>query len=356
MTRFHTLTIADVRRETPDAVSIAFAVPDASRDAFAFASGQYLTLKARLGGEEVRRSYSISSGLDDGELRIAVKRVEGGLFSSFANRELKVGDQVEAMPPDGRFLHRPEAEARRRYLGFAAGSGITPILSIARTVLAREPGSRFALFYGNQTSGSILFRQELEDLKDRFVERLAVHHVLSREVQDVPLLDGRLDGAKAELFLRTVGDVAAVDAAFLCGPSGMIEAVSAKLVALGLPAERVRREVFSTEGEAPRRVAARPDAPAESGAALSVRIDGSTHRVAMRDDETVLEAALRHGLDLPYACRGGMCCTCRAKVLEGAATMDQNFSLEPWEMAENFTLTCQARPTTPTITVDYDTA
>jgi ring-1,2-phenylacetyl-CoA epoxidase subunit PaaE len=355
MSRFHTLTVADVRRETPDAVSIAFAVPDESRAAFAFASGQYLTLRTRLGEAEVRRSYSISSGLDDGELRIAVKRLDGGLFSSFANAELKVGDRVEAMPPEGRFGIAPQ-EGARAYLGFAAGSGITPILSLIRTVLAREPESRFTLFYGNRDSGSIIFKAELEDLKDRFVERLAVHHVLSREVQDVELLNGRLDADKAEAFARTVGDLAKVDAAYLCGPVEMTSAVAEKLVALGLPAERVRRELFTTGGEpAPRRPVPAAAVQAE-GARLSVRLDGSTHVMTMRSDETVLDAALRQGLDLPYACRGGMCCTCRARIVEGAADMDQNFSLEPWEIAENYTLTCQARPTTATLAVDYDTA
>ena len=355
MSRFHTLTVADVRRETPDAVSIALAVPDESRDAFTFASGQYLTLRTTLDGAEVRRSYSISSGLDDGELRIAVKRLDGGLFSSFANASLKVGDRVEAMPPEGRFGLGIQ-EGRRTYLGFAAGSGITPILSIARTVLAREPESRFVLFYGNRDSSSIIFKAEIEDLKDRFVERLAVHHVLSREVQDVDLLNGRLDADKAERLARTVGDLAQVDAAYLCGPAEMTEAVAGKLVALGLPAERVRRELFSTGSEpAPRRTAAQA-APAAEGARLSVRLDGATHVMTMRADETVLDAALRQGLDLPYSCRGGMCCTCRARIVEGAAAMDQNFSLEPWEIAENFTLTCQARPTTPMLAVDYDTA
>ena len=354
MSRFHTLTVADIRRETPDAVSIALSVPDGSREAFAFASGQYLTLRTTLEGAEVRRSYSIASGLDDGELRIAVKRLDGGLFSSFANAALKAGDQIEAMPPEGRFGLAPGADART-YLGFAAGSGITPILSLIRTVLAREPESRFVLVYGNRDTASILFKAELEDLKDRFLERLAVHHVLSREVQDVELLNGRLDGAKAELFARTLGDLARVEAAYLCGPAAMTEAVAEKLVALGLSAERVRRELFTTGAEPVRR-AAPPAAPAAEGARLSVRLDGSTHVVTMRADETVLDAALRQGLDLPYSCRGGMCCTCRARITEGAADMDQNFSLEPWEMAQNYTLTCQARPTTPTLAVDYDTA
>jgi len=352
--RFHALSIADVRRETPDAVSIAFAVPDAVKADFAFTSGQYLTLKTRIGAEEVRRSYSICSGLDDGELRIAVKRLDGGLFSCFANENLKIGDTIEVMPPMGRFGIEPDPDAARLYVGFTAGSGITPILSIVKTVLRREPKSRFALFYGNQSSSSIIFKDDLEDLKDRFVDRLAIHHVLSREAQDVAVLNGRLEGGKVEALVRTVGEPGAIDHVFLCGPTGMIEDLSAVLKGLGLPDERIHTEVFAASGvAAPPRPAAR-SAAAATGARLSLTIDGATHRIAMRDDETVLDAALRHGLDLPYSCRGGMCCTCRAKVTDGASAMDQNFSLEPWEVEAGFTLTCQCRPTGDALTVDFD--
>lgn len=354
--RFHRLTIQDVRRETPDAVSIAFAVPDDLAEAYHFTPGQYLTLKTAIGGEEVRRSYSICSGAHEGELRIAVKRLDGGLFSCFANETLKPGDSIEVMPPMGRFGVAPDPEAARLHVGFAAGSGITPIMSIIRTVLAREPRSRFVLFYGNRSSGSIIFKDELEDLKDRFVDRLAVHHVLSREMQDIDLLHGRLSGEKAEALIQTVGQPSAVDHVFLCGPFGMIEEVSETLKRIGIAAEKIHTEVFTPSGDpvkAPR-PAARAATEESIGAALTLRLDGATHQIAMRADETVLDAALRQGLDLPYSCRGGMCCTCRAKVTEGAGQMDQNFSLEPWELEAGFALTCQLRPTTPAIGIDFD--
>jgi ring-1,2-phenylacetyl-CoA epoxidase subunit PaaE len=350
---FHPLTIADVRRETPEAISIGFAVPEHIRDDFTFTSGQYLTLRTELAGTEVRRSYSICSGMNEGELRVAIKRLDGGLFSSFANAQLKPGDTIDVMPPDGRFGLAPDALAERTYIGIAAGSGITPIFSIIKTVLAREPRSHFVLFYGNKSSATIMFKDELDDLKDRFVERLSVHHILSREMQDVDVLHGRLTGDKVPALIRTAGGIAAVDDVFLCGPLAMIEEVSATLLSLGLPGTRIHREIFTTETP-PRPI--RPTLVSDAGEeiSLSIQIDGALHRLGMRNDETVLEAAERHELDLPYSCRGGMCCTCRAKLVEGAGAMDQNFSLEAWEEEAGFVLTCQFRPATDKIVLDYD--
>lgn len=352
---FHRLAIANVRRETSDAVSIAFAVPDALRKDFAFTSGQYLTLRTTMDGEEVRRSYSICSGVDDGELRVAIKRLEGGLFSCFANENLKAGDTIEVMTPMGRFGIEPDPHTARTYVAFAAGSGITPVLSIIKTVLGREPRSRFTLFYGNRSSSSIIFKAEIEDLKDVFVDRLSVHHILSREAQDVALLHGRLGADKVEALMRTAGPVEAVDHVFLCGPMGMIAEVSGALRRIGMPENRIHTEVFTPEGGVP--AAPRPTAHANEephGAKLRLRLDGATHDMVMHEDETVLDTALRNGLDLPYSCRGGMCCTCRAKLLEGEAAMDQNFSLEPWELEAGFVLTCQSRPKTPSLVVDFD--
>ncbi|GJE00045.1 1,2-phenylacetyl-CoA epoxidase subunit PaaE [Methylobacterium isbiliense] len=352
--RFHRLRVAEVRRETPDAVSIALAVPDDLRDAFGFACGQYLTLRTTLHGEEVRRSYSICSGLDDADLRIAVKRVEGGLFSGFATGTLATGDEIDVMPPMGRFGLAPQPEAAHTYAAFAAGSGITPILSIIRTMLAREPHSRFFLFYGNRSTGSILFREALEDLKDRFLDRLSVFHVLSRETQDIDALNGRLDGAKAALFLRTIVPAERVDHAFVCGPADMLEAVSGALREAGLPEQRIHVERFTPAGEGRAR-APRPVAPADAPAARATVItDGIAAEVPVAAGETVLDAAIRAGLDLPYSCRGGMCCTCRAKVAEGAVEMEVNYSLEPWEIEAGFVLTCQAKPTTERVVIDFD--
>jgi ring-1,2-phenylacetyl-CoA epoxidase subunit PaaE len=357
---FHSLTISDIRRETDDAISVAFDLSNGARERFGFTPGQYITLRTRIGGEEVRRSYSICSGLDDGELRVGIRQVPEGLFSTFAHRALKVGDVLDVMPPEGRFggpFPKDDTDAPLNYLAFAAGSGITPIMSLIKSYLTRQPQARFMLAYGNRTSGSIMFKDALEDLKDRFVERLAVHHVLSREKQDVALLDGRIDPDKASAFLRLCGGTKALTAAFLCGPIGMMDAISEALAAEGVHESKIRREVFGT-GEASRAIQRMP-APEAGDVAkdlvtLSVRIDGVTHALSLSKNETVLDGALRHGLDLPYSCHAGMCCTCRAKLVEGEVEMIQNFSLEPWEMDAGFVLTCQALPKSAAVSVDFD--
>jgi ring-1,2-phenylacetyl-CoA epoxidase subunit PaaE len=352
--RFHPLRVADVRRETPDAVSIAFEVPEELKRAFCFDCGQYLTLKARIDGEEVRRSYSICSGRDEGEIRVAVKRVEGGLFSAFVNETLAPGDVVEVMTPMGRFTVEPRPEEARVLAGFASGSGITPILSIIKTVLAAEPKSRFFLFYGNRSTSSILFRETLENLKDRFLDRLSVFHVLSRETQDIEVLNGRLDSEKARLLLRSLLPAAMIDHAFVCGPADMIDGLEATLIELGLPRERVHVERFTPSSDGRPRPARLLLAQTPATAFATIILDGSSNQVPVAEGETVLEAAIRGGLDLPYSCRGGMCCTCRAKVVEGTVAMEVNYSLEAWETKAGFALTCQARPTSERVTVDFD--
>jgi len=359
MSQFHPLKIAAVRRETPDAVSIAFEVPDELREAYRFVPGQYLTLRTRFGEEEARRSYSICSGLDDPQLRVAVKKVEGGLFSCFANEQLQPGMTVDVMTPEGRFTAAPESGAARSYVAFASGSGVTPILSIVKSLLPREPASRFTLFYGNRTTDSIIFREELEDLKDRFLDRFTLVHVLSRENQDIDLLFGRLDPQRIErLAAARLFDPAATDAFFVCGPGDMIESARQALSALGVPADKVRSELFvPADGEVvPRRPAsARAREAAEAGVAVEAIIDGSHRRFTMTDsDENVIDAAHRHGVELPYSCKGGMCCTCRCKVVEGEAEMAVNYSLQPWEIEQGFILSCQARPLTRSLVLDYD--
>jgi ring-1,2-phenylacetyl-CoA epoxidase subunit PaaE len=352
--RFHRLTVRDVRRETPDAVSIAFDIPAELREDYAFEPGQYLTLRSDLDGEEVRRSYSICSGPEEGELRIGVKRVENGAFSSFANEALQAGHAIDVMTPTGRFGQLEKRAAGRIYAGFAAGSGITPILSIVRGVLAREPESRVFLFYGNRSMQDMLFRTTLEELKDRHLGRLSVFHVLSQEEQDIPVLNGRLDGAKTKLLLTHVVPASLVDDVFICGPLGMSEAVEAACAELGIPPERVHIERFVSEfggKPRPRRPAPLADAPSRT---VTLIADGKRREVPVRDGEPVLDAALRAGLDLPYACKGGMCSTCRAKVVEGEVTMDLNYSLEPWEIEAGFVLTCQSHPKTEQVVIDYD--
>lgn len=347
---FHALRIADRRQETDEAVSLAFAIPEHLRGEFAFRPGQYLTLRATIGGEEVRRAYSICAGLDDGELRVAIKHVPGGVFSAHANTALQPGDTLEVMPPEGRFGHAPAGEGRV-YLGLAAGSGITPVLSILKSVLAREPGSRFILLYGSRSTAQVLFRGALEDLKDRHIDRLTVLHTLSREAQDVAALSGRLDGAKLRALLPGLVDPSAIDQAFLCGPEAMLDELPGVLAELGVAPERIQLERFTPSG--PRRaVPVAEDAPA--AAMATIIHDGARREVPVAEGETVLDAALRAGLDLPWSCHGGMCSTCRARVTEGAVEMAVNFSLEPWEVSAGFVLTCQSHPKTPRVVVDYD--
>lgn len=352
--RFHRLAVDDLRRESSDAVSMTFAIPRELADDYAFSPGQYLTLRATLDGEEVRRSYSICSGPDDGEIRIAVKKIDGGAFSSWAADELKRGDELDVMTPTGRFGVVPPAEAGRIHVGFAAGSGITPILSIIKGVLAREPDSRFFLFYGNRASDNIMFLEAIEELKDRFIHRLSIFHVISGEEQDIPILHGRLDGDKVRVLLRSLVPAASVDHVFICGPSGMSEEIEATCRDIGIADDRIHVERFVSEfGGKPRpKKAVAPDAPPKAIASLI--IDGKRRDVPVAEDEAILDAALRAGVDLPFACKGGMCSTCRAKLVEGEAPMDLNYSLEPWELKAGFVLTCQAKPSSERVVVDYD--
>ena len=352
--RFHRLRVAGVRRETGDAVSIVFDIPDRLRKNYRFEAGQYLTLRATLDGEDVRRSYSICSAPDDGELRIAVKQVPGGAFSSWVNSALEPGDFVDVMTPTGRFGAAASSGLASTHVAFAAGSGITPVLSIARTVLTRGSGSRFFLFYGNRSTDGMLFRVALEELKDRYIDRLSVFHVLSREEQDVPVLNGRLDAAKVGLLLHHLVPAETIDHVYVCGPEGMSAEVTAALGAAGIPADRIHVERFvSALGGRPRVAPPAPvlDAPA---AVASLVIDGKRRDVPVARGEAVLDAALRAGIDLPYACKGGMCCTCRARLVEGTVVMDVNYSLEPWELKAGFVLTCQSHPTSATVVIDYD--
>lgn len=354
LTQFHRLRIADLRRETDDAVSIAFDVPATLRHSFAFTPGQYLTLRATIDGQPVRRAYSICAGADDGELRVAIKHVADGVFSHHANTRLAAGDTIEVMPPHGVFGTAPTQGGARLLLGLAAGSGITPILSILKTVLAREHDSRFILLYGSRSTSKVMFRTALDDLKDRFLDRLTVIHVLSREAQDIAALHGRLDGAKLRMLLRGLAVPAAIDQAFVCGPPGMADALCATLTEIGVPAAKVQVERFTPATPGSVRHAAIPRAPAAVFATATIIHDGKSNDIPVADGEAILDAALRAGLDLPWSCRGGMCSTCRARVTAGAITMTQNFSLEPWETDAGYALTCQARPTTPHVIVDYD--
>jgi ring-1,2-phenylacetyl-CoA epoxidase subunit PaaE len=352
---FHKLKVADVRRETPDAVSISFAVPPELADEYRFHPGQHLTLRRECDGQDIRRSYSICTGLDDSELRVAVKKVDGGVFSTLCNEIIRPGDMIDVMTPQGRFGVMPEPDAARNYVAVVAGSGITPVLSLLRSVLTREPGSRFMLIYGNRTAKDIIFKEALEDLKDQFMGRLVVHHVLSREQQEIELFNGRIDAAKIEVLLKSFAPASRIDHAFLCGPGAMIEDAKATLTRLGTPSGHIHIEYFSTDGipVAPRRASAKAAGEAPVAHA-HVTLHGSAYDLPMLEGETIIDAGERAGIEMPYSCRGGMCCTCRAKLVSGEVEMAVNYSLEPWEKEAGYVLTCQARPLTKEIVVDYD--
>jgi len=350
--RFHTLTVSEIRGETADAVSLAFAVPEGLRADYQFSPGQYLTLRAMIDGEEVRRSYSICSGLDDDELRVVVKRLVGGAFSGWVNAHLRVGDALSVMTPDGRFGVPIEPGSTRTLVAFAAGSGITPVMAILKTVLRREAG-RFFLFYGNRSRAEIIFREQLDELKDRYLDRLSVFHVLSREQQDIAVLNGHLDAAKVAVLLRSVVPVASVSQAFVCGPQPMIEGLVPALADLGLPHERVHVERFTPGlGGRPRPVVVAPTAPPK--AIATVISEGARFELPVAEGEAIIDAAIRAGRSLPYSCKGGMCCTCRARLIEGEVEMAVNYSLEPWETEAGYVLTCQARPVSGHVVIDYD--
>lgn len=358
MPRFHALTVAAITRETPEAVSIAFAVPEDLADTFAFTPGQYLTLSTDIDGREARRSYSICSAPGEPHLRVGVKKVADGRFSTFVNEELAIGDTIRVMPPEGRFTSLKGE--RHDYLLIAAGSGITPMLSIATTVLGHEPDSTVTLVYGNRTTETIMFGEALNDLKDRHLGRFSLVHLLSREKQDVDILNGRIDGERIELLAeRGLIDPAGADGVFLCGPGAMIDAVSETLAALDVARDRIRFERFTPSGEAPapRRRSEAAQKAVEEGAGVEVVLDGVRRTFTMGDqDQTVLDAAHRAGIELPYSCAGGMCCTCRCRVVEGDSEMAQNFSLEAWELEAGFTLACQTRPTSDRLVLDFDAA
>jgi len=351
--KFHKLTIAEVRRETPDAISVRFDVPDHLAADYAFTQGQHLTLKASPNGEEVRRSYSICAGADDGDLRVAIKRVPGGLFSCWAADNLRRGQVLDVLTPDGRFFTPLDPANRKHYAAFAAGSGITPVLSLVRTTLAREPLSRFTLVYGNRRQADTLFQEELEDLKDRYLTRFTLYNLFSRERQDIDLFNGRLDAAKISAFAKSLLPMNSIDEAFVCGPGGMIDDVESALIACGLPPQHIHLERFGIPDESRTAHHVEPgDAPQ---ARVTIILDGVRREFDFhRGDPSVLDAALAAGFDVPYSCKGGMCCTCRSKAIEGTVRMEKNYSLEKSDVDAGFVLTCQSHPLTDTLTLSFD--
>lgn len=355
-TQFHKLRVKEVRRETPECVSVALAVPAELASKFAFTPGQYLTFKMP-GAADVRRSYSICVSPLDRELRVAIKKLEGGIFSTYANEALKVGDELETMPPQGRFFTELKTTNAKNYLFFAAGSGITPILSLTKTILATEPESQVTLVYGNKTKGTIIFKTEIEALKNKNLERLSVYHVLSRERAEADFLSGRIDAKKAEYLLEKIIAARSIDECFLCGPEDMILGVKDVLLARGVPLEKIHFELFfsNTAQIKKQQQAAKASESTGVKSRITLKLDGvETVFELGHQGENILDAALKQGVDLPFACKGGVCATCRAKVEVGSVEMDVNYSLAPDELQAGFVLTCQAHPRSPDVRVNFD--
>ena len=378
MSHFIALTIEDVRRETADCVSIAFAIPPELKQLFTYRQGQNVTVRTVLDGAEVRRSYSICSSPLDDELRIAVKQVPGGLFSTYVNEQVQPGQVLEVLPPSGKFYTELKPGNRKRYLAFVAGSGITPVLSLIKTTLAVEPASEFTLIYGNRYRPDIIFREELEALKNRYMSRLSLHHILSREQMDIPLQQGRIDALKCEALCARLIDLGSIDEIFICGPGEMIFSIKEWLELRGVERKKIHFELFhpvqkvgeaagqgaggglgtgpdSGRGVVPGGGPEADKSPEEKTSEVTVRLDGVNHIFELAyEGQSILDAALYEGADLPFACKGGVCCTCRARLTEGKVEMDLNYALEADELAAGFVLTCQSHPRSKKVVIDFD--
>lgn len=354
---FYPLTIAEVRREIDDAVSLRFDLPEVLRETFRFSPGQHLTLRTDLDGEDIRRNYSLCVAPHDGELRVAIKQIAGGVFSTWANRELSVGSVLEVMPPHGSFTWSFDPERVATYAGFAAGSGITPVLSLLKTALITEPNSSFVLLYGNRASNTIMFLEELAALKNLFIDRLQIYHFLEEEEEeDVELFNGRLDSAKIAEVLKSIVTPAAIDAAFICGPGPMMDAAEAGLLDAGVPREKILIERFTVGPmSASQAAAARAIEQQAAGLKVQITLEGRRRTLAFDAEKgSILENARAAGLPAPFACKAGVCATCRARLFNGKVTMKANYGLSPEEVAQGYILTCQAVPLSSDVVLDYD--
>ncbi len=351
-THFSTVRIKEVRRETDDCVSILFDIPNELQQNFTYLPGQHITLKTEINNEQVRRSYSLCSSPLHNEWRIAVKKIEGGIFSAFANNKIKAGDMVELLPPLGSFTLQ-HTDASKRYIFFAAGSGITPVLSIIKTGLAKETHSSFTLIYGNKTTQSIIFKEELEGLKNIYIDRLEVIYILSREQTEAPVNEGRINANKCEQIFKYITSLNA-DAFFICGPEEMIFTVRNWLVSKGVEQKKIHFELFNSTINTAQKIKQQLKTNT-SISHITVKLDGRSFQFDLPfNNKSVLDAALSTGADLPYACKGGVCTTCKAKLLQGRVEMDVNYGLEPEEVAQGFILTCQSHPLTENIVIDFD--
>jgi ring-1,2-phenylacetyl-CoA epoxidase subunit PaaE len=357
MARFHELEVTDIHKTIRDAVVLTLKPTNGAAEEFDFTQGQYLTFRHDFDGEELRRSYSICAGKDEGILQVGIKRVDGGAFSTWANEELKIGDTIEAMPPMGGFFTALDAANEKTYLGFAGGSGITPVLSIIKTTLAQEPQSAFTLVYANKGVNTIMFREELEDLKNVFMGRFNVIHILESDAQEIDLFTGLVTEEKcAALFNSGWIDIPSVDTAFICGPEPMMLGIAAALRTAGLEESQIKFELFASSqpGRAKKRAVSKDAAAGGNQASVSIVVDGATQTVDVSKDLTVLDAALENKIDAPYACKAGVCSTCRCRVLEGEVDMVTNHALEDYEVEKGYVLSCQAYPVTDKVVVDFD--
>ena len=356
MPQFYPLRVSQVRRETDDAVSVLFIVPTELQSLFNYAQGQHLTLRRDFAGTEERRNYSICSSVQDEQLRIAVKKLPDGVFSSYINEQLKAGETIDVMPPSGRFYTQLSPDQAKHYVAFAIGSGITPIFSIIKTTLETEPKSQFCLIYGNRNTRSIIFLEQLEALKNQYPTRLQLLHILSQEAQDLELLNGRIDKAKVTALLTTLLPVERIDECFICGPQAMVETTRQVLQQHGLTVNKIHFELFNTiTGQQSSKAAKLSREEAEHLSQITIILAGKKSKLALRRaDESILDAALRIRADMPFACKGGMCCTCRAKVVAGKVEMDSCYGLEKDEIEQGYILTCQAHPVSDQVVIDYD--
>jgi ring-1,2-phenylacetyl-CoA epoxidase subunit PaaE len=356
MARFHDLTVTNIHKTIRDAVVLTLQPVNGAATEFDFTQGQYLTFRHDFDGEELRRSYSICAGKDDGSLQVGIKRVDGGTFSTWANESLKVGDTLQAMPPMGGFFTPLDATHKQRYLGFAGGSGITPVLSLIKTTLAREPLSSFTLIYANKAVTTIMFREELEDLKNTYMGRFNVIHILESDAQDIDLFTGLVTQEKcAQLFDGWV-DIASIDTAFICGPEPMMHGIVAALRLAGLKDSQIKFELFAAgqPGRAKRKAVSLNAANATHATSAAITLDGATQTISMTKDMSLLEAALANNIEAPFACKAGVCSTCRCKVIEGEVEMISNHALEDYEVEKGYVLSCQSYPLSDRLVVSYD--
>jgi ring-1,2-phenylacetyl-CoA epoxidase subunit PaaE len=354
---FHSLKVKEVKKETSDCVSVLFDVPENLKEEFNFTQGQSLTMRATINGEEVRRTYSICSSPLEHQLKVAIKKVDGGLFSGFANEQLKKNDMLDVMTPIGRFYTTLDASNRKNYVAFAAGSGITPLLSIIKTTLATEPDSTFTLVYGNKTRSSIIFFEELEGLKNKYINRFNLIHILSREKTDAELNFGRITKDKCSDLFGKLLDVKTADEFFICGPEDMIFSLKDFLESNGVSEKKIHFELFTTPGQNKAAIQKTQVTSIEGPQSrITVKLDGRSFdfSIPLNSDTTILDAAMHEGADVPYACKGGVCCTCKAKLLEGEVKMDVHWGLEEEEIEQGYILTCQSHPVTEKVTVDFD--